>query len=249
MTFDLSALHTEFAAWRAADMRLPIWWRDDDAIQPTPELDRLSAIARRSGVPVHLAVIPKFADHHLATRLENAPEVVPVVHGWAHQNHAPAGTKKTEFGIARTDAAKDAIAGLTKLRELFGDHLVPMFVPPWNRIDSGIFEALVNAGYETLSTFTPRSIAEPVSGLTQINTHIDPIDWHGTRGIVEPYELISGIVRLLQDRRSAKTDNAEPLGLLTHHLVHPPEVWDFTEQLLNALVSGPTDVFCARPPL
>ena len=245
MTTDWSNLRTELAEWRAADLRLPIWWRDDDATQPTPELDRLAAMARQTEVPVHLAVIPHYADHHLANRLTDTSEFIPVVHGWAHQNHAPTGSKKTEFGLGRGGAAEDAAIGLTALRNLFGPRLAPMFVPPWNRIDPTHYADLVDAGYTMLSTFTPRAAAQPAMGLTQINTHIDPIDWHGTRGLVDPSLLIDQIVKLLQDRRNGVADNAEPLGLLTHHLVHTTEVWDFAEQLLEVLQNGPTDLFRA----
>lgn len=245
MTTDWSPLQIELAKWRAAELRLPIWWRDDDAIQPTPELDHLDAVAQRTGVPVHLAVIPHYADHRLADRIADAPEFIPVVHGWAHQNHAPTGSKKSEFGSDRDGAATDAANGLTSLDRLFGARLAPMFVPPWNRIDPIIYPDLVSAGYTMLSTFTPRSTAHPVKRLSQINTHIDPIDWHGTRGLVDAALIIDKTVMLLQGRRNGVADNTEPLGLLTHHLVHTPEVWEFTEQLLDALQNGPTDLFRA----
>jgi hypothetical protein len=196
-------------------------------------------------VPVHLAVIPHYADHRLAGRIADAPEFIAVVHGWAHQNHAPTGSKKSEFGSERKGAAMDAARGLTLLRGLFGARLAPMFVPPWNRVDPALYSGLVNAGFAMLSTFTPRSTAHPAKGLTQINTHIDPIDWRGTRGLVDAALLVDKTVMLLQDRRNGVADNAEPLGLLTHHLVHTPEVWDFTEQLLDVLQTGPTDLFRA----
>lgn len=243
MKTDWAKLREELAELRSAEMRLPIWWRDDDAIQPTTELDRLTIMSQRTGVPVHLAVIPKFAGPPLADQVKGVSNLIPVVHGWAHQNHAPAGSKKAEFGAGRAGAAQDAANGLTSLRTLFGAQLAPMFVPPWNRIDPTIYSELVKAGYKILSTFTPRTTAKPVPGLTQINTHIDPIDWRGTRGLIDSTALINQIVKLLRDRRIGDADNAEPLGLLTHHLVHTTDVWDFTEQLLDTLQTGPTDRF------
>ena len=83
------------------DDPLPLWWRDDDAIASTPALDRLIAQSGAVGLPVHLAVIPAHADRSLATRLSETACLIPVVHGWAHANHAPAGQKKAEFGAHR----------------------------------------------------------------------------------------------------------------------------------------------------
>lgn len=79
----------------------------------------------------------------------------------------------------------------------------------------------------------------PAPGLEQINTHLDPIDWRGTRGLVAPDKLVAQTTDLLRDRREGRTDNAEPFGILTHHLVHDPDIWIFTEALLRRLLDGP----------
>ena len=75
-------------------------------------------------------------------------------------------------------------------------------------------------------------------GLVQINTHIDPIDWRGGGGLAPEEMVISHIVRLLQDRRMGHADATEPLGVLTHHLVHDAAIWAFSEQLINRLLDG-----------
>jgi len=63
---DWQALDAELDAWSAAGRTAELWWRDDDAIVPTPALDRLLDIRRRSGVPIALAVIPARAQATLA---------------------------------------------------------------------------------------------------------------------------------------------------------------------------------------
>jgi hypothetical protein len=50
--------------------------------------------------------------------------------------------------------------------------------------------------------------------------------------------LIAGIVKLLEDRRLGRTDTTEPLGFLTHHLVHDDAIWGFTERCLSVLLEG-----------
>jgi hypothetical protein len=162
---------------------------------------------------------------------------VPLVHGWCHQNNAPKSEKKSEFGQFRPDALAQTSEGLHRLRTLFGTDLFEMFVPPWNRIDDRIIEGLARQGYCALSAYTPRTTRQ-VAGLVQINTHIDPIFWRGGGGLVDPDQIEAMVVKLLRDRRSKVTDRAEPLGFLTHHLVHDAAIWDFTERLLGLLLEG-----------
>ena len=133
----------------------------------------------------------------------------------------------------------DAAAGLFRLNELFGDRLRPMFVPPWNRIASETAAQLPELGYRVLSAATPRKSITAAPGLVQINTHLDPIDWRGTRGLVDPNVLVAQTVDLLRDRRMGHTDNSEPFGVLTHHLVHDQDIWGFTSDLLHLLLTGP----------
>lgn len=231
------------------DHPLPFWWRDDDAVDDTPQIDRLIAMAEDAGVPLHLAIIPADLRPALIQRLRHSPDVIPVTHGWAHQNHAPKGEKKSEFGAHRPLDVRltEARRGLATLR----DHLTPapMFVPPWNRIGADLLPHLLEAGFTQLSTFTPRKSPFAAPGLTLINTHLDPIDWRGNRSLADPQSLIDQIARQLADRRLGTTDATEPYGLLTHHLVHDDAIWTFTAELLARLTRAPLAPWRADIPL
>ncbi|CUH88936.1 putative glycosyl transferase [Phaeobacter sp. CECT 5382] len=242
---DWSSLDLELTAWQDAGLTLPLWWRDDDAIAPTGALDQLSALSRKLGLPVHLAVIPKEATLSLAQYVQQHPELIPVVHGWAHQNQAPEGEKKCEFAAQRPveDSLAEIEQGLASLSVLFGDALLPIFVPPWNRIAPTLLPWMAGVGYTALSTFTPRRLAKAAPGLEQINTHLDPIDWKGSRSLVPPARLIAQVSDQLRDRRLGRANNAEPYGILTHHLVHDPAIWQFTEALVARLIQGPGQVW------
>lgn len=233
MKINWSDLRDELRLWRADGLSLPLWWRDDDAIAATAALERLSTLSLDVGVPVHLAIIPQGASQSLADHLGDA--MVPVVHGWRHHNNAQKGQKKSEFGLGRPQAAAraDLMQSLARMRDLFGARLAPMFVPPWNRFDPALTEVLADLGFDAVSTFLPRAVAEPVPGVAQINTHLDPIFWRGTRGLVAPEQLVAQVIALLRARRSGAQDNAEPLGYLTHHLVHDADIWEFSRQFFE----------------
>lgn len=244
MSADWSPLREELKVWRREGLILPLWWRDDDAIASTPALTRLTDLSKHLNVPVHLAVIPKFADDSLAQMVKDHSEtLIPLVHGWAHENHAPSGQKKAEFATVDDESLTRAEDGLARLQSLFGSKLVPCFVPPWNRMDMKIAPDLAGLGYTWVSTYGPRNGRFPARGLEQINTHIDPINWRGDRSAVAPDQLVATVVQTLQDRRHGKTDLPEPLGLLTHHLVHDVAIWDITQAVLSELLEGPTTLF------
>lgn len=236
MSEDWHPLRRELAAWRTAGLTPHLWWRDDDAVMPTPALDRLEGLAAKLDVPVHLAVIPRDAGPALAERVAGSAHLVPVVHGWSHANHASPGAKKAEFGQPRRTAAEDLTRGLKRLRTLFGVRLQPLFVPPWNRLDACFLPVLKEIGYEAVSIYGPADLGHI---LPFVNTHLDPIDWHGTRGLVPSDTLIgTAVVQLQRQRRAAAPAGAFPFGLLSHHLVQDAALWTFCERFLAEMLSG-----------
>ncbi|MEL6451145.1 MAG: polysaccharide deacetylase family protein [Pseudomonadota bacterium] len=237
MSADWTPLRHALVACRAQNIAVPFWWRDDDAVAPTPALDRLTDMARACGVPVHLAVIPSLADPQLARALDPA-WMRPVVHGWAHADHSQAHEKKNEFLTTRSGAVPEAARALDTASALFGTALTPMFVPPWNRINAQVMAALPALGYRALSTFGARTAPLAAPGLTQINTHIDPIWWRGSRDLVDPDQLITQAAAHLDARRQGDEDGHEPLGLLTHHLVHSPQIWAFVQRFVQEMQDG-----------
>lgn len=236
MRFDWSPLRDALSACRRAGVTTPVWWRDDDAVEMTSALDRLSEMSSRFGIPVHLAIIPARMNPALPAAIDRN-QLLPVVHGWAHADHSLPGQKKNEFLTPRPGAAKEAQAGFDRMKELFDGDLLPMFVPPWNRIGDDVTEELFDQGYRVLSTYRPRKQAV-FAGLHIVNTHIDPIAWHGTRDLVDPVALIGSAASQLQDRAEGRADHTEPFGLLTHHLVHTPSIWQFIEEFWIEMQSG-----------
>lgn len=224
---------------RAAEIGPPIqvWWRDDDAVAASPALDSLLALSRSVGAPVGIAAIPAKLEPSLPARLRDEPGARILVHGFRHANHAAAGRKSAEFGSDRCFEllSTDAAAGLTRVRELAGDVSLPVFVPPWNRISRELASALAPLGYGGLSTFGPRHL---VPGLKVVNTHLDPVDWRGTRSAIDPARLAAALEQAL-----AASDDPGPIGLLTHHLMFDESLWRLTVALVEVLAGHPAVSF------
>ncbi|MCI4666342.1 MAG: polysaccharide deacetylase family protein [Neomegalonema sp.] len=237
-------LRAELSAWRAERLQLDVWLRDDDAVAPTPALERLLAMCDRHQAPLALAVIPEGATEALAARLSAAPGVAALPHGWAHANHARPPAKKAEFGADRPvePRQREIAAGWARIQSLFGAAACPIFTPPWNRIAPDTPQLLSALGLSGLSTFGPRAAAKPAPGVEQLNTHHDPIDWRGSRSVVDVDRLSRQMAEQLAARREGRADAAEPYGLLTHHLVHDEAIWRYCEDLLSFLRGEFADV-------
>lgn len=222
----------ELALWEKSDTPMTFWWRDDDAIEPTDALDRLTGLSAKFNAPCALAVIPGNARPELFEALSSAPTIYPVQHGFRHTNHAPKGEKAAEFGLHRdvTAIEQDLETGWQKLRAV--KNISPVFVPPWNRMSDELNACLARLGIRGVSQHTPRKARKAKAGLTQVNTHVDIINWRLTRGFVGTEKALDFALSHLRARRSGQVDADEPTGLLTHHLDHDPACWDFVEKLL-----------------
>lgn len=228
-------LHDELARWRDLDRPAELWLRDDDAIEPTPALDRLIALTGEFGVPVALAIVPARSGPALADRLDAAKHVHPVIHGWSHANHAPSDEKKQELGPHRPKAEilNDLGAGLARLAGLYGERLVPMLVPPWNRIDPALLQDLPSLGFDALSAFGHKLQSQP--GLAVVNTHLDIIDSHAGNVCRDHAWLIAALARELSEARIA---GGRPVGILSHHLVSDDLAFRFLQGLFTIAASA-----------
>jgi len=235
---DWQPLVAELARWEEAGRVAELWLRDDDVTEPTPALERLLDITGRFALPVCLAAIPAHAGQALAERLGHAPQASLAVHGWSHANHAPPTEKKQELGAHRSPETvlRQLAAGLDRLTELGGARTDPILVPPWNRIHPGVTEGLAAAGFAALSVFGP----EQPGPLPMLNTHVDLIDWHGTRGCRDHSVLAAELAAQMQ---RAFAGEARCTGLLTHHLVHDESAWDFLERLAAITATHPACVW------
>ena len=236
-------LEREIAQWARAGPGPPtFWWRDDDASGPGAALERLLDLSGRAGVPLALAVVPRWADPDLGPRLAaRGPGLLSVLqHGVAHENRAPAGERSSEFpaGCDPGAALASIAAAHERLASLLGDLVCPVFVPPWNRIDPAVASGLTRIGFRGLSAFGRHPKAPRIEGLARLDTQADVIDWRGTRGFVGTGVAVAQLVADLAARRRGEVEPTRPTGLLTHHLVHDRAVWSFLAELIEVVSQG-----------
>jgi peptidoglycan/xylan/chitin deacetylase (PgdA/CDA1 family) len=228
----------------ARGMKIRFWWRDDDAVDVTPSLEKLLAVSQKYEVPLALAVVPKQATAALAKRLEKEPNVSVLQHGWRHRNHAPDGDKQVELGNHRPadEILGELRLGFDRLTELFPTSFLPVLVPPWNRIADGVRKRSNEIGLTRLSTFGPAPADDP----HWINVHLDIIEWRPVQRPVEPGAAYAVLVTEMKRRLAG---DPEPIGIMTHHLVHEGANWAFLDDLFRLIAKHPAVGWSPHPAL
>ncbi|TAN02355.1 MAG: polysaccharide deacetylase [Rhizobiaceae bacterium] len=220
-------VEAEFEVWREHGLTPRFWLRDDDATRPGAALEKLIAVVREFEIPLLLAVIPMQASASLAERLCAEPLVTPCVHGYAHRRHNAEPAPAIELGERPADVVLEELsAGRDRLRQLFGEKLSGILVPPWNRIERQVAARIHECGFTGLSTNSWH-----VNGtiLPELNTQIDIVDWaQGGKG--HSLEWVAG--ELLRRLLQARSRGGAPLGILSHHLVLDSQGWQTLRDLI-----------------
>ncbi len=219
----LMRLNHELAIWRRA-WRVPVlWWRDDDAREPTWQLDKLLSVRR--SIPLTLAVIPDVDLHPLASRLSVETGIDVAQHGVDHANKLPEGGPRSEFaeGASQNDINAAVAAGRARLMAAGFSPL--LFVPPWNEPGDRQIEAVVAARYQTYSIGVNGKARD---GLKHVGAQVDILRWKGKPHFKGRRRVFDALRKQLEARRLAGAFE-EPIGLLTHHLVHDDQAWQFLD--------------------
>ena len=238
-------LRAELAGWAAEGRRPRLWWRDDDAVRDQPQLRRLLDLAGSTEVPVALAVIPQALEPSLPRLLEGARGVSVLQHGSDHRNVGPPG-RPTQFAPERPVEEVVAMirAGAGRLAPLAGR--LPVYVPPWNRLEDNVLQALPLAGMTGLSVFG--EYATRTAELVRCDSHVDLLRWRGRVRFGGAWRCLYRLRRALARRRaSGRWD--DPVGLLTHHQVHDEATWAFLERLLRSDAVRERVQWCSAPML
>jgi len=223
------AFRRELRQWSRAGQRLAFWWRDDDAREPGPALDRLLRLAARYEAPLTLAVIPDGDRSDLAARLTHERLASVIQHGVDHCNISPAGAPYAEFAAGCETATMTERLVAARSRLLALPRFLPVFAPPWNVVHPDLTPALRTGGFAALSAFGENTAR--AAGLGRIDVHLDLLRWNGGPRFRGETAFLARAARLARDRRRAGRWD-QPIGLLTHHLDHDEAAWGFLDAFL-----------------
>ena len=231
------SLSDELDRWHEADATATFWWRDDDALEWTPQLEVL--LGHAGTIPVALAVTPALASPELAERLRGRASVVVLQHGWRHVNHLPGGLDEYPADRPADDVSRELLEGRLLLAAQFNAQAIPVFVPPFHAFDDRFLPLLRPSGITGISKKGPRPGPFAADGVLQINAQISPIRWSDPPSFGDESIYLDAIVDHLCGRRTGRYDRAEPTGLLTHHLCLDARSYEFIARFVERVSQHP----------
>jgi hypothetical protein len=244
-------LTKELDLWERDGAVATFWWRDDDAVDDTPQLDLL---LRHAGeIPLAIGVVPGLATRSLAEKLAKHESVVVLQHGWRHANHALAGYDEYPASRPTEEVSQEISDGRRFLTALFGPQTIPVFTPPWHGFDACFLPLLRRNGIIGISRMGPRLAAFAAEGVFAANAHMAPIKWSTPPSFGDDDVYIGRVIDHLRGRRLGRYDATEATGLLTHHLVQNEKSYALISRFVEvvsehpaAAWTGAKDMFALR---
>lgn len=187
-------------------------------------------------IPLALAVVPAWMS---IKRLETFRAYTNIEdplwdwhqHGWRHLNWNR-GEKKAEFSATRTREQQwnDILKGKKKLEQLFNTGFVPVFSPPWNRLDIITLGVLQQLDFSAVSMDCP--IPRGAKYSIRLKNFRIYLDLHArkTKNPEFAYD------ELLRDMEEA-LDQKGYVGIMINHQKMNLSAFDFLQQFLHLVRS------------
>jgi hypothetical protein len=211
-----------------------VFFRADDIGAGGRPFEALCRLFRAFEIPLAMAVVPAWITGIRQKQLlKLAPLEEPFwgwhQHGWCHVNWQRSG-KRSEFGEQRPleKQFSDISQGRQKLQDIFGEHLVDVFTPPWNRLSHATIKILEELDFKAVSmtgTF-PRGYKN-VEGLKNLRIQLDLHTRKSKDGALDFGALLEELSGLLAKR--------EPIGIMIHHQRMTFFAFEFLKELLHLL--------------
>ncbi|MEM5529201.1 hypothetical protein WN093_10275 [Gammaproteobacteria bacterium AS21] len=221
---------SELTLWQQP---IKFWWRDDDAIADSDALQTMLTMAHDYAIAVHLAVIPNKLQDSLNVIKNAQHKALSFVlqHGVEHKSFALADQRKIELGGSQNSEqlVNKLALGRQRLQQVFDEQYLDILVPPWNRISDDIVTALPEIGYRQLSVLGGAKLVETDFHL---NVHIDIINWK-QRVFAGEDVILNNIIDHLRNKRLGIDKSQKPCGLMTHHLDHDQQCWQFLTKFFS----------------
>lgn len=236
---DWQDLKEELDQWHNLGQIAEFWWRDDDAHRLTPQLEKLVELANKYHIPVALAVIPNQIEKSLVEYCRAEPLVRILQHGYDHINHGKGSGRAGELEShrSRDEVYRDIQLGQKKLKQNFPQAL-DVLVPPWNKIAENYIPNLKSLGIAGLSRFADAQL-DLSTDIKEVNCHLDIIKWKKPPYFKGTHKCLQTIVSHLQDKRLGVAEISQPIGILSHHLDHDLESFEFLHRLLRETSKHP----------
>jgi hypothetical protein len=119
-----------------------------------------------------------------------------------------------------------------------GAAVLPVLVPPWNRIAPELLDGLPGAGFCGISGLAPRAgAAADAAGLVRADVHVDLIDWRAGRAAKPAAAVAAELAAALAAARRSRRPAA--IGVLSHHLAFDEDAWRVFDESVTCVTKHP----------
>lgn len=211
-----------------------IFFRADDIGAGGRAFEAMCRLFRYHEIPIAMAVVPAWLSAVRRTQLfQAAPLEEPYwgwhQHGWRHVNWQRVG-KKSEFTEQRPFEKQwhDIWQGQQKMKEIFGDHFLPVFTPPWNRLSAATLRIIQELNFQGVSLAGPfpRGVKSPIT-LRNLRIQVDLHTRKEKDGLADFGALLEEL--------TIHPSKREPLGIMIHHHHMTYFAFEFLHELLSIL--------------
>jgi hypothetical protein len=227
----------EFAECLRSRRRISFWWRDDDVggdgwnilrrMEHERRLEDMLALLARYGIPAVFAVVPYKLRLYSSGQIKLLKKygAYAAMHGICHRNNAKPGCNASEFpsGCDVEAAVSKILKHKRELEEIFGDRMLPIFVPPWNTLCGELEARLRASGFSAVSKYN-----RPACEHADDNVDVDFIDWQ-KRDLRGERDILADLIALLRN------DDIRVIGLMNHHKVVTRRGSIFFDKLFSTL--------------
>jgi peptidoglycan/xylan/chitin deacetylase (PgdA/CDA1 family) len=155
-----------------------VFFRADDVAIPSANQKRLLELFAHRDAPLCAAIVPAWLNQPrwdaMCRQMEGKHHLFAWhQHGWNHHNHETLG-KKQEFGPGTSVEQKhrNILRGRDKLARIIGTHFLPVFTPPWNRLDDDTLRILKDLGFRAISRYRDAKVPS-IPGLPDLPANVD----------------------------------------------------------------------------
>ncbi|MDO5568555.1 MAG: hypothetical protein Q4G04_00380 [bacterium] len=204
------------------------WFRDDDCGIDNDSLYHLLEYMNNKKIEIFLAAIPENTDEILSNKIQKYNSLYVGQHGYAHKNHSL--SEQSEYPPNRDTeiVKKELIDGDSKLKTLFKDKYLKVFIPPWFEIDKKTIQMLKQLNYLAVSNFWDNQ--KNPYGIIEANCQVDFVNWENAYTFGgEDYILKQIICELKKEKKNYH------IGLLLHHERMGKETYMFLDKLIDVI--------------
>ena len=147
-------------------------------------------------------------------------------HGYSHNNYSK--EEQSEYPENRDEelVKSEIILGRDKLKDLFGNKFINVFIPPWFEIDKKFQKIIKRENFVAMSNYWGNHINE--FNLIEANCQVDLVDWDRAYTFGGEEFVLNQIINELEN-------DSSNIGILLHHERMGEESYSFLNKLITIL--------------